>query len=83
MVHLTRLNNQPLVVNADLIKYVEATPDTMITLFNGEKVVVLESVQQVVDRIVEFRRSLGSGSHSPVGHWDADSGSSVGRRDAD
>ncbi len=62
MIHLTRLNNQPLVVNADLIKYVEYTPDTVITLITGEKVVVSESVQQVLDRIAEFRRSLLSGS---------------------
>ncbi len=43
MIHLTRLNGNPLVVNSDLIKYAESSPDTMLTLVNGEKIVVLES----------------------------------------
>ncbi len=58
MISLTRLNNQQLVVNSDLIKFIENTPDTVITLVTGEKVVVLETVQQVLDQIVDFRRRL-------------------------
>ena len=58
MIQLTRLNNQPLIVNSDLIKLVENTPDTVITLVTGEKIVVLESSKQVVDKIVEFRRRV-------------------------
>jgi flagellar protein FlbD len=64
MVHLTRLNNQPLVVNAELIKFVEATPDTVITLITGEKVVVLESVTEVLERISAFRRGLHAESQA-------------------
>jgi flagellar protein FlbD len=60
MISLTRLNNQPLVVNSDLIKFIENTPDTVITLITGEKVVVLETVQQVLDQIVDFRRRLST-----------------------
>ncbi len=59
MIQLTRLNNQPLAVNADLIKFVERAPDTVITLITGEKIVVRETTQEVLDRIVRFRRSLG------------------------
>lgn len=54
MIHLTRLNNQPLVVNADLIKFIENAPDTVITLLTGEKLVVRESIAEVLQRIGEF-----------------------------
>lgn len=54
MIHLTRLNSQPLVVNADLIKFIENAPDTVITLLTGEKLVVRESVTEVLKRIGEF-----------------------------
>ena len=54
MISLTRLNNQPLVVNADLIKFIETAPDTVITLLTGEKLVVRETVEEVLQRIGEF-----------------------------
>jgi flagellar protein FlbD len=54
MIHLTRLNNRPLVVNADLIKFIENAPDTVITLLTGEKLVVRESVEEVLQRVHEF-----------------------------
>ena len=58
MIRLTRLNSQALIVNSDLVKFVEQAPDTLITLLNGEKFMVRESVDQVVERIIEFRRSV-------------------------
>jgi flagellar protein FlbD len=58
MIKLTRLNNQPLAVNSDLIKFVEQAPDTVITLVNGEKILVRENAEQVMERIIEFRRSI-------------------------
>jgi flagellar protein FlbD len=58
MIHLTRLNNHPLAVNSDLIKFVEQAPDTVLTLLNGEKVIVRESTSEVLSRIVEFRRTI-------------------------
>jgi len=58
MIQLTRLNNHPLVVNSDLIKFVEQAPDTVITLVSGEKIVVRESAQNVLERVVQFRRSV-------------------------
>jgi flagellar protein FlbD len=54
MIYLTRLNNQPLVVNADLIKFIENAPDTVITLITGDKLVVKESVHEVLKRIGDF-----------------------------
>lgn len=62
MIQLTRLNNHPLAVNSDLIKYVEQAPDTVITLVNGDKIVVRETAQEVLDRVVEFRRSVLQGA---------------------
>ena len=58
MIQLTRLNNHPLVVNSDLIKFVEQAPDTVLTLLSGEKIVVLESARDVLERVVQFRRSV-------------------------
>ena len=61
MIRLTRLNNQPLAVNSDLIKFVEQSHDTVLTLINGDKVVVRENVDEVLDRILQFRHSILAG----------------------
>jgi flagellar protein FlbD len=61
MIQLTRLNNHPITVNSDLIKFVEQAPDTVITLVTGEKIIVLETAQQVLDRVIQFRRSVLQG----------------------
>jgi flagellar protein FlbD len=58
MIELTRLNGQAMVVNCDLIKYVESSPDTMLTLIHGEKIVVSEPCQEVVRRISAYRLML-------------------------
>jgi flagellar protein FlbD len=58
MIRLTRLNERPFVLNAELIKSVEQIPDTMITLMNGEQVFVRETLEEVVRRAVEYSRSL-------------------------
>jgi len=61
LIHLTRLNSHALTVNSDLIKFVENAPDTMLTLTNGEKIVVRESADQVIQRVIEFRRAVLAG----------------------
>ncbi len=61
MIKLTRLNNQPLVVNSDLIKSVENAPDTVLTLVTGEKIIVRETTEQVLERVVAFRRAILAG----------------------
>ena len=61
MIRLTRINHIPLVLNADLIEHVETTPDTVISLTNGQKFVVLESTDDVIRKVVEFRREISSG----------------------
>lgn len=68
MIQLTRLNKHPLIVNSDLIKFVEKAPDTVLTLISDEKIVVLESSEEVLAKVVEFRRDIlctsGSNAHS-------------------
>jgi flagellar protein FlbD len=58
MIELTRLNGRPMVVNSDLIKTAEASPDTMLTLINGEKLIVREEIAEVVERILVYRARL-------------------------
>lgn len=58
MIQLTRLNGKSIVVNSDLIEFVENAPDTVITLITGEKVVVTETTEEILERIVLFRRRL-------------------------
>ena len=58
MIQLTRINHVPLVLNSDLIEHIEAAPDTIISLTNGQKLVVLESIDDVVRRVMDFRRAI-------------------------
>jgi len=58
MILLTRLNGPQIAVNADLIERAEATPDTVLTLVDGTKYLVAESVQEVIDRVRFFRASV-------------------------
>jgi flagellar protein FlbD len=58
MIPLTKLNNQPFVVNAELIKFVESTPDTLLTLTTGERILVKESTDEVIRRVVHYGRLL-------------------------
>ncbi|PIQ28629.1 flagellar protein [bacterium (Candidatus Blackallbacteria) CG17_big_fil_post_rev_8_21_14_2_50_48_46] len=58
MIELTRLNGHKIVVNLDLIKFIEATPDTLLTLSTGDKLMVQESVEEVLERVIVFRRSI-------------------------
>jgi flagellar protein FlbD len=85
MIRLTRLNNQSLTVNSDLIKFVEQSPDTLITLVTGEKIVVRESSDEVLARIIEFRRSvlqgLSFGWDSSSSHTSLPEHPQVGKRE--
>jgi flagellar protein FlbD len=63
MIRLTRINRAPLVLNSDLIEHIEATPDTVIALTNGQKLMVLESADEVIKKVIQFRRSI---SNCPV-----------------
>lgn len=58
MIRLTRLNQRPFVLNAEQIKTIESTPDTMITLINGDQLVVRETLEEVVERSIKYLRTL-------------------------
>jgi len=58
MIELTRLNGHPLCINAELIKFIEESPDTVISLVTGDKLVVLESVPEVIRRVLGYRHAL-------------------------
>jgi flagellar protein FlbD len=58
VISLTRLNKKPVIVNAELIKYIEETPDTLITLISGDHFMVLETVQEVVDKAIDYAREI-------------------------
>ena len=59
MIELTRLNHQVVVVNASHIVTVESTPDTLLTLFGGEKILVRESLDEVVEGVIHYLRRVG------------------------
>jgi flagellar protein FlbD len=61
MIYLTRLNRVPLVLNADLIEHIETTPDTVVVLMTGQRFMVRETADEVIERVVQFRRSLLAG----------------------
>jgi flagellar protein FlbD len=58
MIQLSRLNGIPIVLNSDLIKTAESSPDTMITLISGEKLIVRESCEDITERVLEYRARL-------------------------
>ena len=58
MIELTRLNGAPIVLNSDLIKTAESSPDTMLTLIGGEKLIVRESCAEVSERVLIYRARL-------------------------
>lgn len=58
MIQLTRINNRPLILNSDLIEHIEITPDTVVALTTGQRFMVLESPNEVVELVRAFRRSI-------------------------
>jgi len=58
MIRLTRLNGQEVVVNADLIEFLESTPETIVSMTTGKKVVVKEKVAEIIRLVAEFRARI-------------------------
>jgi flagellar protein FlbD len=63
MINVTRLNRTPIVINSDLIEFIENTPDTVITMVGDRKMTILETAEDVVERIRSWRRSLQSSEY--------------------
>ncbi len=70
MIELSLINGSQIVLNSDLIEFIEATPDTVISLSTGKKMIVKETVQDVVDRIIEFRKQVGITVRPVISHGD-------------
>ncbi|MEN6521602.1 MAG: flagellar FlbD family protein [Armatimonadota bacterium] len=59
MIELSLINGTRITLNSDLIEFIEATPDTIISLSTGKKMIVREPVHEVIDKVIEFRRRIG------------------------
>ena len=57
MIKLTRLNQSEVVVNVEMIEFVEETPDTLISLISGKKVLVTEPVDLIINRVIEYKKA--------------------------
>jgi flagellar protein FlbD len=68
MIRVTRLNRTPVVLNSDLIEQIETTPDTVISMTTGEKIMVLESTEEVIERVRLFRQSILAPQDNSHGH---------------
>ncbi|MGB9679882.1 MAG: flagellar FlbD family protein [Thermoanaerobacteraceae bacterium] len=64
MIKVTRLNGEEFVVNAELIEFIEKTPDTVISLTTGKKIVVKESVDDIILKTIEYKRKTLSGIYN-------------------
>ena len=65
MIRVTRINDAELVINADLIEFVEAIPETMITLTTGKKIMVREAVDEIIRRVADFKRMASARTLTP------------------
>ena len=61
MIPLRRLNNKPFMINAELIESIESTPDTVVTLTSGNKLVVQDTLEEIQAKIVDYKRRI----HAP------------------
>ncbi|MBS5951913.1 MAG: flagellar FlbD family protein [Clostridium sp.] len=58
MIDVTAMNNKEFILNADHIEKIEEVPETLITLTNGKKYIVLESVDEVVDKVIKYKNKI-------------------------
>ena len=62
MISVTRINGEELVINAELIELVESTPDTLITLTTGRKLIVRDAEDEIVSKVIDYRRRISEGT---------------------
>jgi flagellar protein FlbD len=65
MIKVTRINDSELVINADLIEFVEAIPDTIISLTTGKKIMVRETIDEIIERAASFKRKSAVRGQTP------------------
>ena len=61
MIKLTGLNKEEFFLNVEIIEKIEVVPETLITLTNGKKYIVLESTEVVIDRILKYKKKIFTG----------------------
>jgi flagellar protein FlbD len=59
VIKVTRFNHTEVIINADLVEFIEATPDTVITMLTGKKVLVRENADEVMRRVIAYRQAVG------------------------
>ena len=57
MINVTRINGAAFTLNAEMVEFVESTPDTIITMSDGKKIIVRDTVQDVIDKIIEYKQN--------------------------
>lgn len=60
MIYVTRLSGEEYVINGELVESIEATPDTVITLTTGKKIIVLEPIDEIIDKIIQYKKKVFS-----------------------
>lgn len=58
MISITKINHRELIINCDLIERIESNPDTTITMTTGQKIIVKESVDDIIDKIIYYKRKI-------------------------
>jgi|BioPla2DNA2_1021312.scaffolds.fasta_scaffold01335_3 flagellar protein FlbD len=58
MIKVTRLNDSYIVINSDLIEFIEETPDTVITMTTGRKIVVKETIEEIINYVIEYKQKI-------------------------
>ena len=71
MIEVSRLNGKTFLINCELIKTIEATPDTVITLTTGEKLMVRESISEIVQLTMNYRKRLYQEAPVPLKKQDS------------
>lgn len=66
MIKVTRLNDKEFLINIDIIEFIESTPDTVITTTTGKKVIVKEDIDEIIDKVIKFKRKIAEGPISEV-----------------
>jgi flagellar protein FlbD len=69
MIQLTKINGHQIVLNADMIEYIEETPDTVITLTNNDKVIVKDRMTEIIGKVVRYRRILAGLVETECERW--------------
>ncbi len=81
MITLTRLNGATVAVNPDLVTVIDVTPDTTLCLLNGDRLIVRQKLDEVIGKVIEFRRAIGHAT-SPLDLLAAARGESIPSADA-